>query len=76
MNELCPKCGANWQALSECLFSDGLDREQAILIINNCSTCRERFDYLLPIYSRLEVELVKESVNDYIAETTTGRTRY
>jgi len=62
MNEMCPKCGANWEAVNESLSNDGLDREQAILIINNCAGCREHFQYLLPIYSRLEVELAKGAV--------------
>lgn len=62
MNELCHKCGVSWEVLSESLHGDGLDREEAILIVNNCPTCQERFDYLLPIYSTLEVELVKEGI--------------
>lgn len=58
-NQLCPDCGVNWAEITDSLYSDGLNREEAIILINNCPVCKEHYDYLLPIYSRLEVELIK-----------------
>ena len=62
LNNLCPECEVSWEAITESLSSDGLDREEALLIINNCPTCREHFDYLLPTYSHLEVTMAGRGI--------------
>jgi hypothetical protein len=54
-NLRCPTCGANWQAIKESLSGDGLDRETALAIVNNCKTCWDHFDYMLPAFSELEL---------------------
>jgi hypothetical protein len=62
LNNLCPECAVSWQVLNDCLANDGSAREEAILIITNCDTCTAHFDYLLPAYSRIDVEPIKGSV--------------
>lgn len=58
-NSQCPDCGASFNVLNEYLFSNGYERELAVSILNNCEGCREHFEHLLPLYSRLEVETMR-----------------
>ncbi len=44
----CPVCGASWLTLEGMLHNPGEERDTAIMVIENCHVCKERFEEVHP----------------------------